>query len=320
MTPAVWPLEAHATLTRCFVDHQGLVGAQMAGRGVVEGQKFFDCDFQGFFVFPTQMVIKGCTFEGCDLALTTWENVKFSRCVFRKTSVGQTVFRRCEFRDCVWEAVGFSPNETSFEQSLVTNPEACIEAAYTNLDENLLSAKGIRPEKQKAKLESTRSTIARILLRNLQDVGDEQTYYQSVKVFELQQAKARHKQHMYDLFFDGSRNRIISGVSAALWGLDWLILRLFGALNGWGASVARPLSILVATMFFFAAVYGIVDDRWDDHPLLRSFDITVLAGYTNYGNASGLIVLVQAVQLAVSVVLYTVGFATIISRFSRVRG
>ncbi|HYI64931.1 MAG TPA: pentapeptide repeat-containing protein [Allosphingosinicella sp.] len=292
----------------------------MLGIGVVEGQTFVDCDFQGFFVFKTQMVIKGCSFEGCDLALTTWENVKFSSCTFRRSSIGQTTFRRCEFRQCHWEDIGFSSNETSFEHVLVTNPENLVASAYTNLDPQILSTKGITPQYQLYKLEGTRSTIARLLLRNLQDVGDEQTYYQAVKVFELHQAKARWSQAWYEFKFDKQKSRLRSAISAGLWFADQTILRLFGALNGWGASVARPLSILVGTIFVFAMIYALLDRPEDDNPLLRSFDIAVLAGYTNYGSASGFILFLQAFQLSLSVILYTVGFATIVSRFSRVRG
>jgi hypothetical protein len=291
----------------------------MIGVSVVEGQTFTDCDFQGFFVFATQMILKNCRFEGCDLALTTWENVKFSRCTFRRSSLGQTIFKRCEFRDCIWENVGFSPNETTLEQTLVTNPEDCVASAYTNLDQAVLGPRGVRPEKQAYKLEATRSTIARILLRNLQDVGDEETYYRAVKVFELQQAKARRDRAIYNVKFGEDGSRIRNSISAALWFCDEYFLRTFGALNGWGASVARPLGALGVSVLIFAAFYALLDSTSTDNPLLRSFDISVLAGYTNYGSESGLIVLVQAVQLAISVVLYTVGFATIVSRFSRVR-
>lgn len=72
-------------------------------------------------------------------------------------------------------------------------------------------------------------------------------------------------------------------------------------------------------MVAFTVVYWFIGSTAENPAFIRSFDIATLAGYTNYGTETGAMQYIQASQLAISAVLYTINFATVVSRFSRVR-
>lgn len=281
---------------------------------------FRECDFQGFFEPESQYVFEKCHFIKCDLSLTTWKNIKFSKCKFIESSIGQTRFENCEFRDCNWEKTGFSPNETEFVRCLVSNAEECVNSAYTNLDKEVLSTRNILPLYQKMKLQGTKSTIARMLLRNHQEIGDENTFYRTVKTFEKRQSIAKIYESFYGVMYEKWLLKPFYLIKTLSWLLEILFIVVFGALNGWGASISRPLIWLIIVAAVFACVYSGMSSSLEVSAYQRAFDIGILAGYTNYGAEKCVFArIAQSIHLALSVVLYTVFFATAAARFSRVR-
>lgn len=290
---------------------------------VIRGIAFQSCDFQGFFRSESQIVFDDCKFSDCDLALTTWVNVKFSRCYFDKSSFGMTTFNGCEFRDCKWSELGLSPNETTLNQTLISNPSEFIKSASTNLDEDVLKKYKARKLNQICKLETTKATVARQILKSFEKSGDERAYYNAVKTFELQQARGRIYESVRISTDVKSTpwKRLISAGALPFWSLEFVILMSVGWITGWGASILRPIIFSVATWGIFGELYK----YWPDtsiktFPFQRATDISLLAGYTNYhAETNALAVSIQNAHLAISCFLYAVTFATLLSRFSRVR-
>ena len=310
--------------TRHFIEGENLASviAQNGGRAF-EGYTFCECDFQGFFTSTSQIVFKTCNFINCDFGLTTWINVKFSNCEFRQTSFGMTVFNSCEFRDCEWEQIGLSPNELVLDNTFINNPTKFIRSGYTNLDRDVLKEKRKTWAEQTSKLETTKATVARQLLKNMGSTGDERSYYEAVKIFETQQAKGRLYSALYDIVRKQQRTlwRLLAFAASAYWLLEIIILRTIGTLNAWGASVAKPIVILVSAAYIYYWIYFYCGSSIPTAtPFQRTLDIAMLAGFGNYSTETRLITrIIQNTQLVLSTLLYTVTFSTILSRFSRVR-
>lgn len=291
---------------------------------VFRHRRFFDCDFQDNFKYSAQIVFDNCEFHNCDLSLTTWIDVKFSNCIFNRVSFGQSTFIDCEFRSCEWHNMGLSPNGTKLESTYISNSESFINSAATNLDPSVLEKNGTDASEQLSKLESTKATLARRILKMLQNEGDEIAFYEAVKTFQIQHAKFR----VSDFQHKSKKNGIGKCEKAKLkfWAMTWSIekniLKAFGYMNDWGASVVKPIYLSIANMMVFFGIYCIIPSSLEnsESPLQRSFDISILAGYTNYGSEKfSIALLAQNIQILLSIILYSITFATVLNRLSRVR-
>ena len=292
---------------------------------IIENVRFFECDFQGVFQTDTQLVFKKCHFELCDLGLSTWINVKFSKCRFKKSSLTQAKFTDCELRDCDWAEVSFSGNATDFEACVITNPKRFIAAGYTNLDERVLSDHKAQKSYQKMRNELTKATTARHLLSNAKQMGSNREYYEAVETFERQQSSSNISNSVYELGRSKNILRIIKhAVALAYFLLEMGLLCLFGFLNGWGGRPLQPLLAIIANWLIFALAFWAYAKWCGDigsSPLLKSFNIAGLAGYSLEVSPtnSQLLTSIQVVELVIAIVLYTVFFSTVVSRMSRVR-
>lgn len=101
-----------------------------------------------------------------------------------------------------------------------------------------------------------------------------------------------------------------------------VILSVFGSINKWGASVIRPIICQMLNFILFASIYQWRSVQWEvADPFKKSFDIMIIAGYTNH-SSEGVVQqlwVAQSIQLLISVVFYTIIFSTIVARGSRAR-
>lgn len=86
-----------------------------------------------------------------------------------------------------------------------------------------------------------------------------------------------------------------------------------------GASALRPL-IALMTLFMAGSLYY-SREKTISLPLQASFDVTTVAGYTKAvpAGASASLQAAFSVHLLIALIFYTVFFATIVARLSRVR-
>jgi len=216
-----------------------------------------------------------------------------------------------------------SPNEFLLEGTYFSNPFEFIDSASTNLDEEVLKSKNITPMEQKLHLETTKSTIARRLMKMLQEEGDEDAYYDSVKCFQLQHATSQISS--IDLKFLKNRlkfhNMLILRIARSIWWCEREVLRLAGFVNGWGISAVRPLVIAIVMFAVFGFFYNFLPTSLSSvSPWQRSYDIAIVAGYSLYGDENIFCAkVVQNLQIFVSIIIYTIFFSTVVNRLSRVR-
>lgn len=171
------------------------------------------------------------------------------------------------------------------------------------------------------RLRGTRAHFLRTVMLSHATTGDEHTYYETVKLHELQRSSARVAQDTYEAIFGSGSRRFLAIPAMLLHSFNYIIMRALGALNGWGESAGRPFMALLTCWALFALIYSKVPfARPITAPLQKSFDLTLLVGYGNQVPvADRTLTIVQDLHVLAAIVIYSVFFATVISKLSRAR-
>lgn len=170
----------------------------------IRGIIFQECDFEGDFK-GLNITFDNCTFKQCDFGESSWLETKFSGCTFDSCSLTITEFESCLFYDCKWQKITVSGTETKLVNTLVTNPNCFVAAAYTNTDEKVLETQSKTASYQLMRLEITKVKIARLLHKGAEGHGDEDAYYNSIKTKVNQSIRASNSEAIYN--FRANKNR-----------------------------------------------------------------------------------------------------------------
>lgn len=319
--PYDWDLERDSGPTRRFIPGETLTRKLLAGETLtIRNITFRECDFQGRFEATSIVMFDGCHFIGCDFAYSTWMNAHFKNCAFAHSSLAMATFERCEFRGCTWERMGVSGNKTDLVRTFIDNPKALVAAMFSGLDPKRVSSKE-HACYQWYRLSGTRAHVLRAIMLSHATVGDEHVYYRTVELHELQRNRARLHEDWYHLRFSPGRPRRRAIWHAPLQALNLALMWFFGLTNGWGESVSQPSMLFGAVYAVFGTIYAVAPFSPSvAHPWQKSFDITLLIGFTNHNHVDQwALTLVQDVHAIFAVILYTIFFSTLISKLSRTR-
>ncbi len=299
-------------------------------RAVFSNVRFDTCDFEGTFD-RSKVIFKKCEFTSCDFGTAVWTNVKFDTCSFNRTSFSTSTFINCTFKDCAWKEIGISTLEMRFQNTVVTNTGAFIAAAYTNTDEAVLQQNNKNANYQRYRLEGTKAKVARHLLQNLEDSGDDDTYYDAVKTYSQQLLAAKAAQyrfHAWNRDMSQERNwkswarQLYSIVKIPFVDLEIGIVGLSGRVNGWGGKLGRCAAIGLGLVLLFALIYHFSPDfdTWTS-AAMASIEITLLVGFTKYSTTtlSQLSQLTYLTNMLLGLWWYTIFVPTLINRLSRTR-
>lgn len=322
-TAGDWRLPDNAAHKRYF--HSGSFLDQVKDRKT--NRKFssinFDtCDFSGRYEGEIAGAnFNECTFKNCDFGTSTWERVKFRKCNFEQCSFTQSTWVDVEFRKCKWNDIGISGNETDLNEVFIENPSDFIGSAYTNLDEEVLAAKGRTPEFQLFKLEQTKATVARSIFNNHKVVGDDQAFYRAFSAYMTQYSASRISDADW-------YSKQVSGCAHYRWRLikghrysEHLLNQFFGFITGWGSSSLKPLIGLFATFVAFTLVYWLIFSKEIHEAASISFDVTSIAAFTRSidSDVGGGLYVASAINLVISLLFYSAFFSVAISKISRTR-
>ncbi len=298
-------------------DLKKMAGARRAF--AIKGIGFEQCNFRGDFDF-VQLSFSNCNFTLCDFGYAKWERVKFNNCKFSKCSFTMVALDLCQFIDCQWECIGISGNETSISRSNISNPYQFIHSAWTNLDPHLLQQKNTNPSFQVMRLEQSKAKLARILLNNLEQYGDDSSYYEGVKTYLNQNIRSRIANAKHDVY--SKKRRLLNYLLIGILYIEYAILNISGKINGWGFSIARPAIIGACLILFFGLAYWKMGISCTfPRALIAGFDVTLLFGYTKHA-AKGLpwvTDVLYASNAFLGLWWYAVFVPTVINRISRVR-
>jgi len=317
LEPYDWDFDRDAGPSRRFLAGSTLTDEVVPGETFkVTNLTFKECDLQGDFHSGTLLLFDECNFFGCDFAYSSWKAAHFRKCKFVDTSLSLASFERSEFRDCSWERIGLG-SKTEFQHCFVNNPADLVSAtvSYPNPKNRSWEHRIY----QWQRLRGTRAHVLRTLMISHQSTGDEHTYYDIVRLHELQCSIARIAEHIYNVAFSkGKRVGAFFGLLSS--SADYLILRGLGWLNNWGVSASRPCFALGLCWAGFGWLYGRLPfNNPVQRPFQKSFDITFLVGYGNEVTADRALGNLQNLHALIAIVIYTVFFATVVSKLSRSR-
>ncbi len=207
---------------------------------------------------------------------------------------------------------------------LVTTPSCRpIDAAYTNLDPDVLARWNAPIFYQKKRLQRTKANVARNLLNILTTRGEENWYYEAIRVYSINSFRASQLENTWEYQAATTyRKKTKHYFLSLVYIVERYIIEFFGISNNWGASLARPLLIGIIIACAFASVYRHfgVFHSWSES-VMASAEVTVVAGYTKYASTKDSFG-VQAVFLSnmlMGVFWFAVAVPSLVNRISRVR-
>ena len=280
-----WDLKNNKGPTQLFFTSDALVAHMRTTalrRFNCKDKSFDECDFVGEYISeaPRQEISFGkCRFERCDFEGSVWRSVKFSECIFEKCSFTLTEFHDCTFYKCEWTDITLSGTETKLPNTLITNPTKFINSAYTNLDKHILNEKKKDFEYQKMRLEGTKAKLSRVILKNAENHGDDDAYYDAIKTYLKQSIKSKMQISSYEI--KKKKGYLKQSLNLVAGFFELLILNITGAVNCWGKSIARPALIGMLITLSFGSIYGFIANDFK-LGLVKGFDITFLVGYTKH--------------------------------------
>ena len=282
-------------------------------RAIVRERSFVDCDFDGFLNRRQIVTFLGCKFFRCDFRNCDLDRVVFKNCEFYSTSFSMCNMNGSEFRNSKWFDTGVSKEETKLNDCYITNPNEFLRSIYLNPQ---FEKKVVGKSYDVDKFYALQATVARAILFSLSKHGSEGEFYEAVAVHENHQAKSRIYRRSYKKQWIGT----------FFLGAQFILIIAFGKINSWGKSPLMPLlfmlsSFLVFSFLYFLSAYKGLTEFTVLNSLEKSFNISILAGYTleSQSISEDWLRALQALQLVVSILLYSSFFATIIGRLSRVK-
>ncbi|WP_218847387.1 hypothetical protein [Sphingomonas sp. R3G8C] len=284
----------------------------------IQDMTFRNCDFQGSFHHEAILIFDNCNFLLCDFAYSKWQYAHFKNCTFLQCSLSLSIFSSCEFGGCTWREIGMA-SKTDLKRTVISNPKPLIQSMVSRSNPSTPNPR--HALNQWYRLQGTRAHVLRNIMLSHQSAGDEHNFYETVKLHELQRAKARISKDIFDIIFGSFKLKLISSLRFFLHFVDYYILRIFGFINNWGGSASQPLIFLFCCFFLFGFLYKYINlDSIVNHPFQKSFDITFLVGYTDQTkDISDKLRLFQDFHVICSVSIYSIFFATIVSKLSRSR-
>lgn len=210
---------------------------------------------------------------------------------------------------------------TIISNQTLTNPAEFIASGFSGIQKN-----DPNPLKSKFhqfyRLEESKAHLSRTLLCSHEEVGDDKTYYATAKLHDLQQIKAKIYKRLYLAIFKPNISNILSTLFVVTGLIELVILNILGFANNWGETILRPVILLILSFILFSYIYKYLCLHSSCEAYFqKSFDLTTIAGYTNQVNIkqSERLRITEGIQLVISIVLYTIFFATVVARGSRSR-
>lgn len=251
----------------------------------VRGHRFDKCDFSDC----TESTFEGMTFKQSSFHSAKITSVKFKSCKFEECTFSYSSFQKCIFMDCIF-ANCWASNEffaidhcdisaRAFVRGIAafttyTNPKTRKDGTPLSRWEGVKRLGAIALGKLKA--EVTRAKIARKILVSVEQSSTEELFDEAFGVVALRAA----------------RSRMASVILHRLWflrvfglpflGIDFAFSAMSGIITGWRTGVVRPLVFGGLLAGVFAAVYHRYFGIEQVESVVRSLEITLVAGYGDY--------------------------------------
>lgn len=308
---------------------------QKAERIYIEDIQFNTCDFIGGNE-GKKITFRNCVFEKAYFGYSCLRDVNFENCKFLNTSFALTKFHRCRFDElCSFSNISISGSKTVFTESVISAGKF-IDAIYIYATKDYCKKNPTKKlDQERSKMYESMVKLARNILESVSKNGDDDSYYNAVKQVHKLKIKEKHHKKLWEIKKNTSKSFLkkcfstfcYAGVKCIM-PIETFILKTFGFLNGWGASVFRCVlfgfSILSAfsILYYFFGMESVhSEDATFPHvikSIIQSFDITFLAGYTKYVSAKDdyIFQLMCLANMLLGLIWYAISIPTVINKIS----
>lgn len=308
---------------------------EKAERIYIENIQFNTCDFIGGNE-GKKITFRNCVFEKAYFGYSCLKDVNFEECKFSNTSFALTKFHRCRFDElCTFSEISISGGKTVFTESAICAGKL-IDAIYIYATKEYCKKHPTKKiEQERSKMYESMVKLARNILESVSKNGDDDSYYNAVKQVHKLKIKEKHHKKLWEIRKNKSKSffKLIFypfhyAIVKCAMPIETFILKTFGFLNGWGASVFRCvlfgfsiLTIFSMLYYFFGMEPVQPGDTTFPHvikSIIQSFDITFLAGYTKYVSAKDDYVfqLMCLANMLLGLIWYAISIPTVINKIS----
>lgn len=283
----------------------------------IENITFTSCDFEGDFSNNTLVFVR-CKFDRVDFGLTTFQEAKFTNCTFDKSSFTQAKLINCELRNCTFIDIWASGNATELEKTLITNPYDFIKGIVAYTEPFVRSPQKVKEQELRAG--QTRATLARVVLSATTHEGSNKNFYEAVKTATLFEAYEKISNGKLSLLDPKKGWNKLDGVFDIISGsIEIPVLKLFGFMNCWGRSLARPVILGFLSVLAFAVCYSTRSNPCDlGSAVVKSIEVFFLFGYTKFSEPDS-----YSFSLLMNALFglgwYLITIPTLVNRLTRIR-
>lgn len=287
----------------------------------IEDITFKQCDIYGENN-GLRINFKNCTFIKVFFGYSIFNNVKFQNCTFNHSSFSMAQFNNCQFINCNFQNVSFAGNETIFKNTII-HAEDIIKSGYTNLDENVLSQKATSVEYQRSRFEKTKAKFAKMLVSSLANTTDDDLYYNAIKTYLICRSKARIEDFKLEARTHSKTilRSLLFSIKAKVAVVELGIIRASGFINNWGNGLFRAMSFGLLLILSFTLYYYMIYGTSFVGGLIKSIDITFLAGYTKHVTTKTptLQQIIMLLNMSLGLWWYAIMIPTLINRICNIR-
>ncbi|MBK4670271.1 hypothetical protein JJQ10_25115, partial [Enterobacter hormaechei] len=199
-----------------------------------------------------------------------------------------------------------SGGKTSFNNSILCSGQLLFHS-YEYATNKYCENHGLHKEEQVYRMSLSQVKLARNILNSVSIIGDDDIYYDATKTLfklRLKERESKIKLSASKYLAEAKKSKSCKALllyfykkmRSFLFPLEKGMLNSFGMINGWGSNLLRCMFFggvifSIFSIIYFFQSYGSfsADNLWFDtifRSMIKSLDITFLAGYTKYSLAS----------------------------------
>ncbi|MCO4137005.1 pentapeptide repeat-containing protein [Citrobacter portucalensis] len=272
----------------------------------IENATFETCDFKGNNK-GQKITFRKCIFKKVYFGYSVLHDVTFEDCDFRESSFSLAKFNECTFNEgCKFKKISFSGGKTSFNNSILRSGSLLFNS-YEYATNKYCEEHGLHKEDQVYRMSLSQVKLARNILNSVSIIGDDDIYYDATKTLfklRLKERESKIKLSASKYLTDAKKSKSCKSllfycykkIRSFFFPLEKGMLNSFGMINGWGSNLLRCMFFggfifLIFSITYFIQSYSslngtglLVDTIYKS--MIKSLDITFLAGYTKYSVAS----------------------------------
>jgi len=291
------------------------------------------------------IVFNKCTFKKVHFGYSDFKNVRFKNCSFDNCAFGMSTFSYCTFdAECSFKANSIGTGIRFYNTEI--NSQKFISGAHLNsTDSEYIKKRKIDVVNERYLECRSLAKLARRILMSVSKSDDDDVYYNALKTFYLRKmkekkAKQKNGENKNKFFLiensalgvrdsKASLGKVLKAninilkfkIKRASSSLEEYALLICGSINSWGASLSRCFFVGFLMIILFSLIYSFCFGDGYSISIVKSIDITFLAGYTKHISSSSSLSLqwVAVSNMLMGLVWYAITIPTLVGKIGSSR-